>query len=114
METPAALCSFDIDYLTALLFPPSCVPHPNGVSRRHNGEVRNLGHRRSGALPQFGADVLQRSAGGHRGLRHHKRGTSAALDRRRFIASPHKSRRLPFAGVVRPREELGQGAPETS
>lgn len=77
-ETLAALCCFDIDYLTTLLLPPSCVPHPNGMSRRHDGEVWNLGHSRSGALPQFGAYVLQRSAGGYRGLRHHKRGTRAS------------------------------------
>lgn len=82
-ETVAALCCFDIDYLTTLLFVPSCVSHPDGVSRRHNGEVWNLGHRRSRALPQFGTYVLQRSAGRHRGLRHHKRGTLARVVTRR-------------------------------
>lgn len=71
----------DIDCLT--LVNPSLYPlfsgfsHSDSVSRWHNSEVWNLGHCRSGALPQFGTHVLQRSAGGHRGLRHHKWGTFA-------------------------------------
>lgn len=55
--------------------PFSCLSHSDSVSRWHDGEVWNLGHCRSGALPQFGPHVLQRRTGRHRGLRHHKRGT---------------------------------------
>lgn len=43
---------------------------------RYNGQVWNLGHSWSGALPQSGPHVLQRRPGSHRGVRHNKRGES--------------------------------------
>lgn len=50
----------------------SGVPHTDGMFGWYNGEVWDLGHRRTGTLPQPGTDVLQRSSGRYRGLRHHQ------------------------------------------
>ena len=50
----------------------SCLPHPDGLSGRHHSEVWDLGHGGSRALPQPGSNVLQRSPGSHRGLRHYQ------------------------------------------
>ncbi|GMR55682.1 hypothetical protein PMAYCL1PPCAC_25877, partial [Pristionchus mayeri] len=67
----------------------SRLPHPNRLSRRCNRQVRNLGHRRPGAIPLARAHVLQRCPGGHRRLRYHQ------------------------PGVVPEGEELGEGAAAT-
>lgn len=52
----------------------SRLPHSNRLSGWHHCEVWDLGHSRSGALPQPRSNVLQRSSGGHRGLWHHQHG----------------------------------------
>lgn len=50
----------------------SCLPHSDCLSGRHHCEVWDLGHGGSRALPQPGSNVLQRSTGGHCGLRHYQ------------------------------------------
>lgn len=50
----------------------SCFPHTDGMFGWYNSEVWDLGHRWTGTLPQLGPDVLQRSSGRYRGLRHHQ------------------------------------------
>ena len=55
-----------------LVFLSSCLPHTDGMPGRHNSEVWDLGHRRTGALPQPRPHVLQGRPGCHRGLWHHQ------------------------------------------
>ena len=57
----------------------SCLPHTDGMPGRHNGEVWDLGHGRTGALPQSRPHVLQGRPGCHRGLRHHQYSESGLL-----------------------------------
>lgn len=64
------------DTAPSALCPRSCLPDSDGMPGRYNGQVWNLGHSWSGALPQSGPHVLQRRPGSHRGVRHNKRGES--------------------------------------
>lgn len=54
---------------------PSCLPGPVGVFRWYHCEVWDLGHCRTGAIPQSGSHVLPWGSGCHRGLWHHQAGT---------------------------------------
>jgi len=55
-------------------FISSRVPGSVGVSRWHHSKVWDLGHRRTGAIPQPGSHVLPRRSGRHCRLWHHQAG----------------------------------------
>lgn len=56
----------------AVHFRHSRLPHADGMSGRHDGQVWDLGYRGAGAVPQPCAHVLQGSPGCHRGVWHHQ------------------------------------------
>jgi len=50
----------------------SCISNTDSMSRWHHSKVRNLGHCRTGTIPQFGPYVLQRSTSCYCSIWHHK------------------------------------------
>lgn len=71
IELELRQCSATI-LIYAVHFLYSRLPHADGMSGRHDGQVWDLGYCRAGAVPQPCTHVLQGSPGCHCGVWHHQ------------------------------------------